>query len=339
MDRALDEVIGERHTNGRADTNIDTDWLHDKYEDDAEGTLSTVMQRELELTDDQRDGQLVGPEIDDSQNNKRPIQTRKPTRTAQLRVDNLHYDLTEEELDDLFNRIAPVQSLNLRYDRAGRSTGTAYVSYSNVADAREAIREFDGANANGQPIRLTLLPTGPSAPLASKPRNPFDTAVKPGRSLFDRIEEPRGGRDRGRDRDRSRSPGAPRRTDTRKPPPEGVDRYIPGEDREEGNGARLSRSRSPIRREMRNDSRRDRGRDRDGRERGGRGRGRGESGRLLVNGRERKTQEELDREMEDYWHAKDASNGAANAEPIVAAVAFPSTTSAALEDGDIDMIE
>ena len=54
-----------------------------------------------------------------------------------------------------------------------------------------------------------------------------------------------------------------------------------------------------MRRERRTDIRRDRGRDRDGRERGGRGRGRGrgESGRSVVNGRERKTQEELDREM------------------------------------------
>jgi len=76
-----------------------------------------------------------------------------------------------------------------------------------------------------------------------------------------------------------------------------VDRYVPGEDGEKGIGGRLSRSRSPIRRERRNDSRRDRGRDRDGRERGGRGRGRGDGGRLVVNGRERKTQEELDREM------------------------------------------
>ena len=40
--------------------------------------------------------------------------------------------------------------LNLRYDRAGRSEGTAYVTYQRQADAEEAIRQFDGANANGQ---------------------------------------------------------------------------------------------------------------------------------------------------------------------------------------------
>lgn len=164
------------------------------------------------------------------------------------------------------------------------------MTYSNIANARSAIREFDGANANGQPIRLSLLPSGPSAGAKGArdgaARNPFDYAVKPGRSLFDRIEEPRGGR--ARERHRSRSPGAPRRTDTRKPPPEGVDRYVPDGDRE-----RLSRSRSPMKSRRRNSGRRNGENDTSGRDRGGRGEGE----RQLVNGRPRVTQEELDREM------------------------------------------
>ncbi|KAL8828494.1 MAG: hypothetical protein Q9191_002552, partial [Dirinaria sp. TL-2023a] len=171
---------------------------------------------------------------------------------ARLRVDNLHYDLTEDDLDvspplsptsslfspinpskELFNRIGPVQTLSIRFDRAGRSSGTAFVTYESLADARQAVRSFDGANANGQPIRLTLMPSGPSASggeigirgraAGAAPRNPFDTAVKPGRSLFERIEEPDRRRGASR-RSRSRSPGAPRRTNISKPPPEGVDR-------------------------------------------------------------------------------------------------------------------
>ena len=170
--------------------------------------------------------------------------------------------------------------MSLRFDRAGRSSGTALVTYASLSDARLAIREFDGANANGQPIRLTLLPSASSAAKGLDAvrsrgvvRNPFDFAVKPGKSLFERIEEPRD-----HSRARSRSPGAPRRTDTTKPAPEGVDRYVPG---------RRSRTRSPIRRGgrgRRNDGRRD-----DSNRDGGR--------REMVNGRPKKTQEELDREM------------------------------------------
>ena len=75
--------------------------------------------------------------------------------------------------------------MSLRYDRAGRSDGNAFVTYAKVADARTAIREFDGANAKGQPIRLTLLPLGPGA----------GRARLPGRrdNLVDRVENPRTG--------------------------------------------------------------------------------------------------------------------------------------------------
>lgn len=57
----------------------------------------------------------------------------------------------------------------------------------------------------------------------------------------------------------------------------------------------------------------------------------------MVNGRPRKTQEELDREMEDYWGSKTEEHAAVNGdatgekkEDVVAP--------AVVEDDDIDMI-
>lgn len=213
--------------------------------------------------------------------------------------------------------------MSLCFDRAGRSSGTAFVTYSALDDARTAIREFDGANANGQPIRLTLLPTGPKSGEADGSRsrgvarNPFDTAVIPGRSLFERIEDP-GDRTRrnvgrgGNRRSRSRSPDAPRRTNTSKPAPEGVDRYVPPRDGR-GGRRRRSRSRSVLRR----------------------GRAR-EDGKVKVsNERARKTQEELDREMEDYWNAR-GTEPSTNGEVARNLNGAPATV---LSDGDIDMIE
>ena len=70
--------------------------------------------------------------------------------------------------------------------------------------------------------------------------------------------------------------------------------------------------------------------------RGGRGEDRArdgnrERGPRMVNGRPRKTQEELDKEMEDYWGGKqeEPNGGAASAAPPAAVV----------EDDDVDMIE
>ncbi|MCJ1468425.1 hypothetical protein MMC07_007053 [Pseudocyphellaria aurata] len=256
---------------------------------------------------------------------------------AKLRVDNLHYDLTEDDLEDLFTRIGPVSALSLRFDRAGRSSGTAFVTYASIHDARTAIREFDGANANGQPIRLTLTPTAPAASTSDSSiargrggavRNPFDTAVKPGRSLFERVENPerddRRGRITGSGRSRSRSPGAPRRTNTSKPAPEGVDRYVPPPADSRNGRRRRSRTRSPIVR---------------GRREGWEERGRG---RVVVNGRVRKTQEELDQEMEDYWGGGNKADGAGAAGKSTVdgdAAAMSTAVQPVADDGDIDMIE
>jgi THO complex subunit 4 len=129
----------------------------------------------------------------------------------------------------------------------------------------------------GQPIRLISIPSGPSAGRRNQAAPPASRG-----SLFDRITLPAG---------RSRSDSPIRHSDVSGPPPSNVDRYVPG---------RGSRSRSPRPRQRegrRPGARRERG------ERRGGGRGGGE--RLARDGRPKKTQEELDAEMEDYWGAKE----------------------------------
>ena len=80
--------------------------------------------------------------------------------------------------------------------------------------------------------------------------------------------------------------------------------------------------------------------------RGGADRDRGD-GQRTVNGRPRKTQEELDQEMEDYWgnmKKDEGVNGAVQQNGSVngfggAVFAAPAVGPAAADDGDIDMIE
>ncbi|KAL5356607.1 hypothetical protein BJX96DRAFT_117410 [Aspergillus floccosus] len=328
MDRSLDEIIAERpqqqrqnrgrrpqgrrndgvkksHREDRVD--LDLDWVHDKYEDDRDTRPTRAHRRPR--------GDRYSPSGDNG------------STTAKLRVENLHYDITETDLEDLFSRIGPVSNLTLVYDRAGRSEGVAFVTYSRVSDARTAISEFDGANAKGQPIRITLVSTGGGR----RDRNPFDNVERPRGSLFDRVERPRdarslspGGSDgegssrrrRGGGGGGRRAGGAGggryRRSDVSKPPPEHIDRYVPGQ-------------RSPGPRAT------------SGRRQGGGG---GGEGRRTVNGRPRKTQEELDAEMDDYWGGANAGAGAADKEavPEQPQQVAPASTAAAGDD-DIDMIE
>lgn len=155
-------------------------------------------------------------------------------------------------------------------------------------DAERAIRDFDGANAQGQPIRVTRQ----AGQQTAKARNPFDHVERPSRSLFERVETRR----------RSASPGngyesRPRRGGrggreggARGGTPDNIDRYVPGQDRR----------RSPLRRNRDNPRGGPRGGPGQRRERDRSSR-RDPDGHPVVGGRPRKTQEELDAEMEDYW--------------------------------------
>ncbi|CCU76797.1 hypothetical protein similar to RNA binding domain-containing protein [Blumeria hordei DH14] len=275
MDRALDEIVAESHNQNRTrgrfqgrrggrkperidypregvrksrrddSRNIDSEWVHDKFDDHTIGRRTGRTDRRFSPTPDYE------------------------SPSAKLRVENLHYDLTEDDLDDLFNRIGPVISLSLIYDRAGRSEGIAYVTYESPYDAKKAIQEFDGANAKGQPIRLISIPSGPS-----RRRNP-----PPGRSLFERITPVS---------QHSKTTSNFSNVNQDRSTSQATEAYVSGKQS-------YTRSPRPPRNEgHRPGMRKDRG------ERLGMSSGRD---RLARDGRPKKTQEELDAEMEDYWGA------------------------------------
>ncbi|KAL3464002.1 hypothetical protein BJX64DRAFT_256050 [Aspergillus heterothallicus] len=328
MDRSLDEIISERpqrqprgqNRSGRGQgrrsngvkkpyrddrVDLDLDWVHDKYEDDRDSRPSRGPRRAR--------GDRYSPSPD------------RASSGTRLRIENLHYDITENDLDELFRRIGSISNVSLVYDRAGRSEGVAYVTYNRYADAKAAIAEFDGANAKGQPIRISISSSAPR-----RERNPFDNVERPKGSLFDRVERPHGRDARslspgsedaegGPRRRRGGRRGAPsyRRSDVSKPAPENIDRYVPGQ-------------RSPARRTG-----------------GGRRQGETREPRPRGNARPKKTQEELDQEMEDYWGTATTDAGAAGGDVVVEqtapapapAAAVAPVATAPIADDDIDMIE
>jgi THO complex subunit 4 len=206
--------------------------------------------------------------------------------------------------------------------------------YPEARHARAAIAEFDGANANGQPISLALVPQAGA------------------RSLFQRVDaaERRRRTAPTTDTEEDEDGGQHRRNRVRGPPPDNIDRYVPGMDDTDGdgpparggrgrrgpsggggrggmraNGAGAERRRNSPRRE--NDGGRRPGQRRGGA--GGRGEERDADGHPVVHGRPRKTAEELDAEMADYW------GGAAGG---VAASVEGNGAAPATDDVDMDII-
>jgi len=117
-----------------------------------------------------------------------------------LRVENLHYDLTEREVKELFERIGPVEAFDMLYDRAGRPEGIALVTYDDPRDAEYAIEKYDGERAAGLRLKVGI----DREPLATSFRRPPPRAP----SMFERI---------GPKRVERRAPS--RRTVAARPPP------------------------------------------------------------------------------------------------------------------------
>lgn len=94
---------------------------------------------------------------------------------AQLYLSNLHQNVSELDLLDVFSSIGKLRDVFLHYDKSGHSLGnsldscsihsfnlllnlgTANVFFELKVDAVKAIKEFHGRLLDGKPLRIELL--------------------------------------------------------------------------------------------------------------------------------------------------------------------------------------
>ncbi|KAF7980579.1 hypothetical protein HWV62_37757 [Athelia sp. TMB] len=102
---------------------------------------------------------------------------------SKLVVSGLHYEITPKDLTAIFGQIGTlVREPLIRYDRSGRSSGVAIISFETPAEATRAKKQFDGILAKGQPMSIAY-DQGPS-------RRQGGRAVSAPTSLLNRIEKP-----------------------------------------------------------------------------------------------------------------------------------------------------
>jgi len=108
------------------------------------------------------------------------------TSNTKLVVSNLHYDITPKDLIAIFGQIGTlIREPMIRYDRSGRSSGVAIISFETAPEASRAKKQFDGILAKGQPMSIafdTMLPLGV--------RNARRSVNTPASSLLNRIQKP-----------------------------------------------------------------------------------------------------------------------------------------------------
>ena len=79
--------------------------------------------------------------------------TSKPTRV--IFIGNIPFEVTEEQLIDIFKEAGPVLSFRLMFDReTGRSRGYAFCEYADPETASSAIRNLSGYEIAGRHLKV-----------------------------------------------------------------------------------------------------------------------------------------------------------------------------------------
>ena len=82
-------------------------------------------------------------------------QCTKTFMGTKLFVGNVSFDVTENDLEDLFGQAGVVRSVNIMQDRAtGRSRGFAFVEMAAEEDAKKAISIFNGKDLKGRALTV-----------------------------------------------------------------------------------------------------------------------------------------------------------------------------------------
>ena len=84
---------------------------------------------------------------------------------TKLYVGNLPYEITEADLQTLFEGTGPVSTVNIVRDRAtGQARGFAFVEMKDVEGARRAISELDKHQLGGRSLTVNE-----AKPMAARP--------------------------------------------------------------------------------------------------------------------------------------------------------------------------
>ena len=89
--------------------------------------------------------------------------------SVKLFVGNLPYNVTSDDLEDLFGKIGEVVSSNIITDRiTGQSRGFGFVEMNDDSSARQAISTLNGADFMGKNLDVNEARPRTDAPLVNR---------------------------------------------------------------------------------------------------------------------------------------------------------------------------
>ncbi|KAI0884620.1 splicing factor, CC1-like protein [Annulohypoxylon maeteangense] len=125
-----------------------------KNEDSVTAALQLTGQKLLgipvivQLTEAEKNRQVRTTEGSSSHANSIPFH--------RLYVGNIHFSITEQDLQNVFEPFGELEFVQLQKDDTGRSRGYGFVQFREADQAREALEKMNGFDLAGRPIRVGL---------------------------------------------------------------------------------------------------------------------------------------------------------------------------------------
>jgi len=125
-----------------------------KSEDTVAAALQLTGQKLLgipvivQLTEAEKNRQVRSTESSGNHPNSIPFH--------RLYVGNIHFSITEQDLQNVFEPFGELEFVQLQKDDTGRSRGYGFVQFRDATQARDALEKMNGFDLAGRPIRVGL---------------------------------------------------------------------------------------------------------------------------------------------------------------------------------------
>ncbi|KAI9248651.1 hypothetical protein BY458DRAFT_590607 [Sporodiniella umbellata] len=165
LDMALDDVISQnrkRNSNLRNDNNNRAGGIN-KRRSDARSSSSPYNRPRRNTHNNNNNNR-------NNNNNNNNARSAPRSSNNSLVVSNLHYNVTEKDLYDLFGQIGSLKRAFLHIGPSGKSSGIADVVFVNANDAERARVTYNNVQLDGRPMRIAAASIIAVAP-TSAPRS------------------------------------------------------------------------------------------------------------------------------------------------------------------------
>ncbi|OAA35665.1 RNA splicing factor Pad-1 [Metarhizium rileyi] len=121
-----------------------------------------TVQKALQLTGKPLAGIPIIVKLTEAEKNRQARTTESTTGHSnsvpfhRLYVGNIHFNVTEQDLQAVFEPFGELEYVQLQKDDNGRSRGYGFVQFRDATQAREALEKMNGFDLAGRPIRVGL---------------------------------------------------------------------------------------------------------------------------------------------------------------------------------------